>query len=149
MIWYLQIEELYADPVQFIVRKVGKLLIKTLLKSVVLFLLASKIVETVIIPTDSKDRINAFVMNDSVFSRNRSKTVELLTKLFDRAHHEHLFGFRILTVSWTDGNALLPVAKSLLSSENQKYGSMELTGQIIGVMSISAGIFRSPKEQTQ
>lgn len=83
-------------------------------------LLASKIVETVIIPADSKDRVNALIVDDSVFSRNRSKKVELLTRIFDHAHQEYLFGFRMLTVSWTDGNTLLPVAGSLLSSENQK-----------------------------
>lgn len=82
--------------------------------------LASKIAETVITPADSKDRVNALIVDDSVFSRNRSKKVELLTKIFDHAHHEYLFGFRMLTVSWTDGSTLLPVAGSLLSSENQK-----------------------------
>lgn len=83
-------------------------------------LLASKIARDVITPADSKNRVNAFIVDDSVFSRNRSKKVELLTKIFDHAHHRYLFGFRMLTLSWTDGNTLLPVASSLLSSGNKK-----------------------------
>ena len=52
--------------------------------------------------------------------RNRSKKVELLTKVFDHAHHAYQFGFRMLTLSWSDGATLLPVAASLLSSEKEK-----------------------------
>ena len=36
-------------------------------------LLASKIAHDVITPADSKNRVNAFIVDDSVFSRNRSK----------------------------------------------------------------------------
>jgi len=82
--------------------------------------LASKIANTVITPADSKDRVNAFIVDDPVFSLSRSKKVELLTRIYDHANGKHLLGFRMLTVSWTDGNTLLPAAASLLSSENQK-----------------------------
>jgi hypothetical protein len=83
-------------------------------------LLASKIACDVITPANSKDRVNALIVDDSVFSRNRSKKVELLTKIFDHANHKYLFGFRMLTISWTDGNTLLPVVAALLSSANKK-----------------------------
>lgn len=72
------------------------------------------------IPATTEDRINAFIIDDSVFSRNRSKKVELLAKIFDHANHKYLLGFRMLTLGWTDGNSFLPVASSLLSSENEK-----------------------------
>ena len=78
------------------------------------------IVEMVVIPVDSRDRVISHIVDDSVLSRNSSKRVGLLTKIFDHTHQEHLFGFWMRTVSWTDGNTLLPVAESLLSSENQK-----------------------------
>ena len=83
-------------------------------------LLASRIANTVIIPADSKDRVNAFIVDDSMFSRNRSSKVELLTKVFDHARRKYMYGFRMLTIGWTDGNSFLPVAGSLLSSENSK-----------------------------
>ena len=83
-------------------------------------LLAAKISIEVMIPATSDDRVNAFVIDDSVFSRNRSKKVELLTKIYDHAVHKYLYGFRMLTLGWTDGNSFLPVAGTLLSSENEK-----------------------------
>lgn len=83
-------------------------------------LLAAKISTEVMIPATSDDRVNAFVVDDSVFSRNRSKKVELLTKIYDHAMHKYLYGFRMLTLGWTDGNSFLPVAGTLLSSENER-----------------------------
>lgn len=79
---------------------------------------AADIANQVILPADSDDRVKAFVVDDSVISRNRSKNVELLTKVFDHAHHIFLNGFRMLTIGWTDGESFLPLAASLLSSEN-------------------------------
>ena len=83
-------------------------------------LLSAKIAKTFVEPANSEDRVNVLIVDDSVFSRNRSKKVELLTKVFDHAHHAYLLGFRMLTLSWSDGATLLPVAASLLSSENEK-----------------------------
>ncbi|MDO5139697.1 MAG: transposase, partial [Oscillospiraceae bacterium] len=83
-------------------------------------LLAAKISIEVMVPATSDNRVNAFVIDDTVFSRNRSKKVELLTKIYDHAAHKYLYGFRMLTLGWTDGNSFLPVAGTLLSSENKK-----------------------------
>ena len=58
-------------------------------------------------------------MDDSVFSRGCSKKVEMLAKIFDHAKHAYLYGFRMLTLGWTDGNTFLPVNQVLLSSTNE------------------------------
>ena len=55
-----------------------------------------------------------------MYERNRSKKVELLTKVYDHAKHAYKFGFRMLTLGWSDGNTFLPVNSILLSSENKK-----------------------------
>ena len=55
-----------------------------------------------------------------MFERNRSKKVELLTKVYDHAKHKYCFGFRMLTLGWSDGSTFLPVNSILLSSENEK-----------------------------
>lgn len=55
-----------------------------------------------------------------MFERNRSKKVELLTKAYDHAKHAYKFGFRMLTLGWSDGYTFLPVNSILLSSENKK-----------------------------
>ena len=83
-------------------------------------LLASRIIKDAIVPLNSKDRTNVLIIDDSMFERNRSKKVELLAKAYDHANHRYRFGFRMLTLGWSDGSTFLPVNSILLSSENKK-----------------------------
>lgn len=83
-------------------------------------ILASRIIKEAIVPLDSEDRVNVLTIDDSMFERNRSKKVELLAKVYDHAKHTYKFGFRMLTLGWTDGCTFLPVNSILLSSENKK-----------------------------
>lgn len=83
-------------------------------------LLASRIIKNAIVPLDSKDRANVLILDDSMFERKRSKKVELLAKTYDHANHRYRFGFRMLTLGWSDGSTFLPVNSILLSSENKK-----------------------------
>ena len=83
-------------------------------------LLASRIIRDAIVPLDSEDRANVLIIDDSMFERNRSKKVELLAKACDHANHRYRFGFRMLTLGWSDGSSFLPVNSILLSSENKK-----------------------------
>ena len=82
--------------------------------------LAERIIKEAIRPLDSEGRVNVLIIDDSMFERNRSKKVELLTKVYDHAKHAYKFGFRMLTLGWSDGNTFLPVNSILLSSENKK-----------------------------
>ena len=83
-------------------------------------ILASRIINNAILPLDSKDRANVFIIDDSMFERNRSKKVELLAKVYDHAKHKYRFGFRMLTLGWSDGSTFLPVNSILLSTGNKK-----------------------------
>ena len=83
-------------------------------------LLASRIIKEAIVPLNSKERANVLIIDDSMFERNRSKKVELLAKAYDHANHRYRFGFRMLTLGWSDGSTFLPVNSVLLSSENKK-----------------------------
>ena len=83
-------------------------------------LLASRIIRDAIVPLDSEERKNVLIIDDSLFERNRSKKVELLAKTYDHANHRYRFGFRMLTLGWSDGSTFLPVNSVLLSSENKK-----------------------------
>lgn len=83
-------------------------------------ILASRIINEAIIPLDSKNRANVLIIDDSMFERNRSEKAELLTKVYDHAKHVYKFGFRMLTLGWSDGSTFLPVNSILLSSENKK-----------------------------
>ena len=82
--------------------------------------LAERIIKEAIRPLDSEERVNVLIIDDSMLERNRSKKVELLAKVYDHAKHASKFGFRMLTLGWSDGNTFLPVNSILLSSENKK-----------------------------
>ncbi len=85
-----------------------------------LFSLSSTIIRDTVLPLTSADREKVLIFDDSLYSRNRSKTVELLAKVFDHVEHKYVFGFRMLTLGWSDGNTFLPLAFSLLSSAQEK-----------------------------
>ena len=83
-------------------------------------ILSARIIKEAIIPLDSAGRANVLIVDDSMFERNRSKKVELLAKVYDHAKHCYKFGFRMLTLGWSDGSTFLPVNSILLSTENTK-----------------------------
>ena len=83
-------------------------------------ILSGRIIREAIVPLDSEDRANVLIIDDSMFERNRSKKVELLPKVYDHAKHAYKFGFRMLTLGWSDGSTFLPVNSVLLSSENKR-----------------------------
>lgn len=84
-----------------------------------LLLLCSQIIKNRIVPLTNEKRANVFIIDDSLFSRSRSKSVELLARVFDHVEHKYVRGFRMLTLGWSDGNTFLPLAFSLLSSEKE------------------------------
>lgn len=68
----------------------------------------------------SEDRQNVIIIDDTLFDRNRSKSVELLTRVFDHTTKKYVKGLKMLTLGWSDGSTFLPVAFSLLSSQRSK-----------------------------
>lgn len=77
-------------------------------------------------PLTGTDRVSVFVVNDSMFERNRSKMVEMLSRFKDHATGYYYKGFRMLTLSWSDGHTFIPVDFSLLASlKSQVKGIME------------------------
>jgi len=57
----------------------------------------------------SADRGTVFIVDDSMFERNRSKAVELLARFKDHATGAYYKGFRMLTMGWSD-RPYLPAA---------------------------------------
>lgn len=76
-------------------------------------------------PLTSSKRVTVFVVDDSMYERNRSKTVELLARFKDHSTGLFFKGYRMLTLGWSDGHTFIPVDFSLLSS---------LKSQINGIM---------------
>lgn len=82
--------------------------------------LGANIINTFMDPLTSQDRPKVLIVDDSLFSRNRSKKVELLARVFDHTQHRYVKGFRKLTLGWSDGSSFIPLAFSLLSSKDPK-----------------------------
>lgn len=68
----------------------------------------------------SEERKNVLIIDDSPYSRNRSKKVELLSKCYDHVTHKYYKGFALLTLGWSDGQTFLPLKFSLVGSKVEK-----------------------------
>ena len=83
-----------------------------------LLLLSASVIQRISRLT-SDDRADVLIVDDSLFSRSRSKKVELLARVYDHVSHKFVRGFRMLTLGWSNGNSFVPLAFSLISSENK------------------------------
>ena len=79
-------------------------------------LLAADIVNHDIRDLTDPERKNVFIIDDSLFNRTSCKKTELGSKVFDHTDMHFKKGFRMLTLSWSDGNTLIPVNSCLLAS---------------------------------
>ena len=66
------------------------------------------------------ERVKVLILDDSVIKRNRSKTVELLARVFDHVEHKCQKGFTLLTLGWSDGYSFIPTGFNMLSSANKR-----------------------------
>jgi hypothetical protein len=87
---------------------------------ILLLKLAQHIIKCTLLPLTSATREKVLILDDSLYSRSRSKTVELLAKVFDHTTMRFTKGFRMLTLGWSDGSSFIPVNFALNSSENPK-----------------------------
>jgi hypothetical protein len=62
----------------------------------------------------------AFVLDDTLFTRDTAKKTELLARTFDHDNGVYKKGFRALTLAWSDGDTLIPVNSALMSSKDAK-----------------------------
>ncbi|MDT3700873.1 MAG: transposase [Thermincola sp.] len=64
----------------------------------------------------SSDRIQVFIVDDSVLHRNRSKKAELLARVHDHTIGRFIRGYSMLTLGWSDGFSFAPIDFVMLSS---------------------------------
>lgn len=91
-----------------------------------LLLLAAQVTTTFASLT-RPERIKVLVLDDSVIKRNRSKSVELLARIYDHVEHKFQKGFTLLTLGWSDGYSFIPVGFNLLSSANKSNRYQEIS----------------------
>jgi hypothetical protein len=65
------------------------------------------------------ERVNVFILDDSIVTRSRSKNVELLARIYDHAAHRFEKAFTMLTLGWSDGYSFIPTDFAMLSSSNK------------------------------
>lgn len=78
--------------------------------------LAAAVSNGKIVPLTDEKRVNVFIVDDTLYARERSKNVELLSWVYDHCRKVSVRGFRLLTLGWSDGNTFVPVNSCLLSS---------------------------------
>ena len=83
-------------------------------------LLSARIICDFMKPLTNDDRKDVFIIDDSLFDRSRSKSTELLAKVFDHCSMKYKRGYRMLTLGWSDGNSFVPVNHCLLSAADDK-----------------------------
>lgn len=78
----------------------------------------------------SDKRVSVLIFDDTFFDRTRSKSVELLSKIFDHVDMRYKKGFCNLTCGWTDGYSFIPVifqmvcsVKSIINKMNKEVKS--------------------------
>jgi len=64
------------------------------------------------------ERVVSLVLDDSVIPRERSKHVELLSRVYDHVIGKTVKGFNMLTLGWTDGYSFVPVGFNMLASSD-------------------------------
>lgn len=95
-----------------------------------LVLLSRNVIVTKLLSLVSSNRERVLIFDDSLYSRARSKAVELLSLVHDHTTGHFVRGFRMLTLGWSDGNTFIPLAFSLLSSAKQKNRFKDMNAQI-------------------
>ena len=81
--------------------------------------LSQKLVTEFMRPATSEKREEYFIIDDTPFRKSGKKT-ELVSKFFNHVSMKYDFGYRILTLLWTDGCSNVPVDFTPLSSGNEK-----------------------------
>ncbi len=82
-------------------------------------LLAADIINKDLKPLTDEKRINTFIIDDSLFNRTSCKKTELGSRVFDHVDMRYKKGYRMLTLSWSDGNSLIPVNSCLIASSKE------------------------------
>jgi hypothetical protein len=85
-----------------------------------LLLLSSRVISQELEPLTDTANMKVLIADDTLYRRNRSKHVEMLSRVFDHTDHRYYRGFKMLTLGWSDGISFLPVSCALLASSKEK-----------------------------
>ena len=84
-----------------------------------LLLLSTRVIVQKLLPLTDETTTKVLIADDTLYSRDRSKRVELLARVHDHNTGRYMRGFRMLTLGWSDGNSFVPMMLSMLSSAKE------------------------------
>ncbi len=84
-----------------------------------LLLLSTRVIVQRLLPLTDDTTTKVLIVDDTLYSRDRSKRVELLARVHDHNTGRYMRGFRMLTLGWSDGNSFVPMMLSMLSSAKE------------------------------
>ena len=84
-----------------------------------LLLLSTRVIVQRLLPLTDDTTTKVLIADDTLYSRDRSKRVELLARVHDHNTGRYMRGFRMLTLGWSDGNSFVPMMLSMLSSAKE------------------------------
>lgn len=84
-----------------------------------LLLLSTRVIVQKLLPLTDYTTTKVLIVDDTLYSRDRSKRVELLARVHDHNTGRYMRGFRMLTLGWSDGNSFVPMMLSMLSSAKE------------------------------
>ncbi|WP_289702265.1 IS4 family transposase, partial [Parabacteroides goldsteinii] len=76
------------------------------------------------------ERVKVLILDDTVVKRNRSKSVEMLARVYDHVEHKFQKGFTLLTLGWSDGYSFIPTGFNMLSSASKSNRYNEVSDTI-------------------
>jgi len=86
-----------------------------------LLLLSSRMIGRQLEPLTGATTMKVLIVDDTLYRRNRSEHVELLSRVYDHIDKRYYRGFRMLVLGWSDGLSFLPVSFALLGSSKEKH----------------------------
>jgi hypothetical protein len=80
-------------------------------------------------PLTSDKRVTCYILDSTVYQRQRSKKVELLSWVYDHMTGLTVRGFQKVLLAWTDGYSTIPLQHALLASgkESKRLCGIHLT----------------------
>lgn len=81
-------------------------------------------------PLTNTERESVFILDDTLYKRDRSTSVELLATVYDHCAHTCYRGFRCLCLAWSDGVSTVPIDFALLSSADPKKRHREASAAV-------------------
>lgn len=94
--------------------------------------LAQLVINTFLVPLTGEEREKVLVLDITIYNRCRSRSVELLSRVYDHCQDRYLNGFRLMLLGWSDGVSFVPLDHAPLSSPKKKNRIQGVTKKLDG-----------------